>query len=145
MIPSSDIFDDIADESGFFTADSKPDEKQVGELVSVYQFLAWQIDIWKDPYFLLKQKCPPKHPPSSVCTLEIPLRYVCTPFPLSKIHSVSFERSTMSSFIIDETGRLLQLLYETESENNLREWLEYICVIEYLTPLWVFLARKVVQ
>ena len=144
MIPSSNILDEIADKDSFPPVESALTQTQSDSLVNVYQFLAWQIDIWKDPFFLLKKKCPPNHPPNSVYSREIPLRYVCQPFPLSKIKSVSFERSMMSNLILDETWRLLQLLYQTESVNILREWLEYINVVEYKTPLWALLARKIV-
>ena len=135
MIPWADIFDEIDDPINIPVLESD-------KMISVYQFLVGRIDVWKDPFFLLKSKCPPTSPPSSIKTIESKCRYVCQPFPLAKIDSVSFERPQMTNLFVDKNGRLLQLLFKTESTQELKPWFEYIEVIEFFTWVWIFLARK---
>lgn len=135
MIPQADIFKEF----DFPEAIPEVDWEIAFDLI---QFISGKIHVWKDPFYLIKMKCPPNFPPKSLTVVETRGRYVSQPFPLSKIDSVSFERPTMSNLLVDKDGRLLQLLFKTESTQELKPWYEYIEVIEYHTPVWIFLGRK---
>lgn len=135
MIPSTDILEMM---------EFPPETEAIDEenVFHVIQFVAWRVDAWSDPYFLLKKRCPPTTPPLSVHSIQSECRYLSQVFPLDKIKSVSFERPEMSNLFIDDRGRLMQLLFKTESTQQPKEWYEYITVTEYHSSLWMFLARS---
>ncbi len=135
MIPQADIFEEV----DFPNPIEEIDEDKAFDII---QFISWKIHVWKDPFYFLKTKCPPNFPPKSIPVVETQTRYLAQTFPLSKIDSVSFEKPKMTNLLIDREGKLLQLLFKTESTQAPKSWYEYVEVIEYHTPLWIFLARK---
>lgn len=139
MIPS----DDIVLDSMEVPSHSEENWDGINEVTSFYQGLVAQIDIWKDPYFLIKKKCPPTFPPRSIAFVSHDVQYVAIPFPELKIRSVSFEKQTMNNLILGPDDILYQLLYVTQSKSPPREWSVVLKVVEYRTQLWIFLARKI--
>lgn len=118
MIPQADIV--------LHEMDSAPqvcgnDGDDVAEMMHHYQFIVAQIDIWKDPFFLVKKKCPLTFPPRSIPYDIQELQYVAIPFPETKIRSVSFEKQTMNNLILGPNDIVYQLLYVTEPSSPPRE------------------------
>jgi hypothetical protein len=110
MIPSSDIVLNTIE-----TPLGIKEGWNVDEVTNFYQGLVAQIDIWKDPFFLIKKKCPSTFPPAHMSYHAYELQYLAFPFPESKIRSVSFERETMNNLILGPDDVLYQLLYTTET------------------------------
>ena len=78
MIPEADIVLHEMDPTPQIYGDGTND---VAEMIHYYQFIVAQNDIWKDPFFLIKKKCPLTFPPSGIPYDTQELQYVAIPFP----------------------------------------------------------------
>jgi hypothetical protein len=100
---------------------------------------------WKIHFSLLRKNVLSFFPPAGIPYDTQELQYVAIPFPETKIRSVSFEKQTMNNLILGPNDILYQLLYVTQPTSPPREWSVVLRVTEYRTPLWIFLARKIIS
>lgn len=140
MIPEADI---VLHEMNLTPA-FVDDWDAVDEVTYYYQWFVAKLIQLKDPFFLIKKKCPLTFPPAGIPYDTQELQYIAIPFPETKIRSVSFEKRTMNNLMLGPDDIVYQLLYVTESSSPPREWSVVLRVVEYRTPLWIFLARKII-
>ena len=62
----------------------------VEQVVHHFQSIAGCIEIWKDPFYIHKQRCPPTEAPAYIFPLEKTVYYLAIVFSREKIHSPSF-------------------------------------------------------